>query len=208
MNPIAGPGVPPHVNDLMRALDDAEQRVTVPAAVDEAVMRAWDAAHASRTPRTPSHAWPRTMWPIAAAAAIVLLAVAARTLRPGPRPLEVSRVQAIIGTQVAPQRALAAASVPVATRAHRASRRTQQPPQVATLHDDVGWILIADPAFDSSAATVIRVRMPRSALAALGLPIAEPDAAGAVDVEMLVGEDGVARTIRRASAAPANPDQE
>ena len=62
--------------------------------------------------------------------------------------------------------------------------------------------------FDSSAANIVRVRMPRSALATLGLPMAEPDAAGAVDVEMLVGEDGVARTIRRATAVPANPEQE
>ena len=43
------------------------------------------------------------------------------------------------------------------------------------------------------------VRMPRSAFARL-VPIANPDGDGLVDVEMLVGEDGVARSIRRAAA--------
>src|SRR5258705_11457193 len=103
MNLIAERWVPPHVSDLLRALADAEQRVTVPAAVDDAVMRAWDDAHASRAARKPAYVRSRTMWPIAAAAAIVLLALAARTLRPGPKPLEAARVPAIIGTaQAAP----------------------------------------------------------------------------------------------------------
>ena len=131
--------------------------------------------------------------------------------------METPQGQPLVGTarvapEVVPQTPLqvshAAVPAPVPTNAHRASRRAHQPPRLTTPQDGVGLVLVADPMFDSTAATVIRVRMPRSALAALGLPIAEPDAAGAVDVEMLVGEDGVARTIRRATAAPANPDQE
>ena len=47
--------------------------------------------------------------------------------------------------------------------------------------------------------SVMRVRMSRSALASLGFPILEPDAAGVVDVEVIVGEDGVAQSIRRAA---------
>jgi len=47
---------------------------------------------------------------------------------------------------------------------------------------------------------MIRVRMERRTFARLGVPIANPDGDGMVDVEMLVGEDGVARSIRRATA--------
>jgi hypothetical protein len=38
--------------------------------------------------------------------------------------------------------------------------------------------------------------MARSALATLGLPLPNPDAAALVDVDVFVGEDGIARAIR------------
>jgi hypothetical protein len=40
--------------------------------------------------------------------------------------------------------------------------------------------------------------MPRTALPTLGIAVADLDQSGWVDLEMLVGEDGAARTIRRA----------
>jgi hypothetical protein len=61
-----------------------------------------------------------------------------------------------------------------------------------------GIVLVADPVLDASAISVVRVRVPRSTLAHLGIPIADPEAGGSVDLEVLVGEDGIARTIRRA----------
>ncbi len=57
----------------------------------------------------------------------------------------------------------------------------------------------ADPLADGAGLMVMRVRMSRSALASIGFPIPDPDAAGTVDVEVIVGEDGVARSIRRAA---------
>jgi hypothetical protein len=59
-------------------------------------------------------------------------------------------------------------------------------------------VLVADPILDATGASVVRVRVPRHALATLGFPVVEPDEGGSVDLEMLVGEDGVAYTIRRA----------
>jgi hypothetical protein len=41
--------------------------------------------------------------------------------------------------------------------------------------------------------------MPRTGLATLGVPLANPEAEGVVELELLVGEDGVARAIRRAA---------
>jgi hypothetical protein len=45
---------------------------------------------------------------------------------------------------------------------------------------------------------LMRVRMTRRDFSRLGVPIGNPDGDGLVDVEVLVGEDGVARSIRRA----------
>src|SRR5262249_22829850 len=39
-------------------------------------------------------------------------------------------------------------------------------------------------------ARVVRVRIPRASLVALGVPIIDPDAPGTLDVELLVGDDG------------------
>lgn len=44
---------------------------------------------------------------------------------------------------------------------------------------------------------MVRLRLPREALQALGLALLEPDAGGVVDVDVLVGEDGLPRDIRQ-----------
>jgi hypothetical protein len=59
-------------------------------------------------------------------------------------------------------------------------------------------VLVADPLLDASATSIVRVRLSRTALVTLGIPLVEPNDGGTVDLEILVGEDGVARTIRRA----------
>jgi hypothetical protein len=63
---------------------------------------------------------------------------------------------------------------------------------------DQGLLLGIDPTLDGTTTSVVRVRVPRAALATLGLPVVQSDASGLIDLEMLVGEDGVARAIRRA----------
>jgi hypothetical protein len=60
--------------------------------------------------------------------------------------------------------------------------------------------LAADPIFDNEPLEIVRVRMPRSALRGLGFALVEPEAAGLVDVDLLVGGDGLPRDIRRVSA--------
>ncbi len=72
-------------------------------------------------------------------------------------------------------------------------------PSVAPATSGAPYVLVPDTEIDAPL-TMMRVRMPRSAFSRLGVPIANPDGDGMVDVEMLVGEDGVARSIRRATA--------
>jgi hypothetical protein len=66
-----------------------------------------------------------------------------------------------------------------------------------------GYVIVPEP-FSDTALHVVRVRMARMALATLGMPIADPDAEGLVDVEILVGDDGVARSIRNATFVREN----
>jgi len=61
---------------------------------------------------------------------------------------------------------------------------------------------------DAGPLMLMRVRMTRREFSRLGVPISNPQGDGLVDVEVLVGEDGVARSIRRAVAVTwARPDR-
>ena len=44
---------------------------------------------------------------------------------------------------------------------------------------------------------MVRLRLPLEALQALGLALFEPDASGVVDVDVVIGEDGLPRDIRQ-----------
>jgi hypothetical protein len=94
--------------------------------------------------------------------------------------------------------ALAAAAVLVAVAALD-WRRGPSPAPAPSMAPPV-MTLAADPVFENESLQIVRVRMPRSALPALGIALVEPEAAGLVDVDVLVGGDGLPRDIRRVSA--------
>ena len=96
----------------------------------------------------------------------------------------------------------------VVTETFESPRRPEQPgpparprrPSIPPPPADAAYVLVPDAEAGAPTLTMMRVRMPRSAFSRLGVPIANPDGDGMVDVEVLVGEDGVARSIRRAAA--------
>jgi hypothetical protein len=93
--------------------------------------------------------------------------------------------------------AVAAAALVAVTRPPRAPSA----PAVAEVDaetEDFTPLLYGDPWADVDAVQVVRVEMPRSALAALGYVHAPPpsEAAAAVRADLLVGNDGIARGIR------------
>jgi hypothetical protein len=53
----------------------------------------------------------------------------------------------------------------------------------------------APAAFDGTI-RVVRMRLTRATLPLLGIPIIDPSAEGTVEIELLVGEDGLAKSIR------------
>src|SRR5205807_1022258 len=93
-----------------------------------------------------------------------------------------------------------AISPPLSVDAARAPRRG---PRRVTVHQTI--IRSSEVPLDEFAGTwngtgdavqLVTLRVPRSALASLGVPIFEPDAVGTVNVNVLIGEDGLARGIR------------
>jgi hypothetical protein len=73
--------------------------------------------------------------------------------------------------------------------------RSPHPPSTA----GAVMTLAVDPALETETLQLVRVRMPRRALAAVGLVISGgvPDAEGLVEVDVVIGEDGLSRDVRR-----------
>ena len=199
---------PDEIDTLLALLAAEDARVEAPPALHAAVLRAWDIERAAQGQVGTARRWHTWRYCAAAVAALMVIGVA---LPDEPR-LSVGSakppVAAPLVPHVQPQRIATATGTSRPPHARRTStrpkRRAVSAPEPAT----AGYVLSADPAFDRATTTVVRVRMPRSTLAGLGVPLPDPDAAGDVDVELLVGEDGVARTIRAARSVPSRAMQE
>jgi hypothetical protein len=57
-------------------------------------------------------------------------------------------------------------------------------------------LLVGEPILQGEPVRVVRMRVPASTLTGLGVRSAEMNAAAHVDVDVIVGEDGVARAVR------------
>jgi hypothetical protein len=70
-----------------------------------------------------------------------------------------------------------------------AARDVEEVPAVITL--------AVDPVLETETLQLVRVRVPRLALPAAGVVVSEPNAEGFVEVDVVVGEDGLPRDVRR-----------
>jgi hypothetical protein len=57
--------------------------------------------------------------------------------------------------------------------------------------------LTGEPALAAEPLQLVRLRVPRTSLRAFGVALIDPDASGLVDVDLIVGSDGLPRDIRR-----------
>ena len=182
------------LGDRLQALSRAESAREAPPHVEAALLRAWDAAHGE--PRAAGIAW--TRWAAVAAVAVGLSAVSAmwlqrpaivdEDLRPGSRgedvPLAVDAARSVEVT---------APPVPVPRRTARARNTVAASVERPTSRTIV---LVGPPVLAGERVRVVRMRVTRETLIEMGLrPIVQDDAAS-IDVEMLVGDDGVARGLR------------
>jgi hypothetical protein len=191
----------PMDDPVARALADlaeADASRRAPAHLDRAVLAAFDRRHEHRARRrSATLLWRRRREAVAAAAAVAAIAVfylTAPEQTADPRRVPERPVSSVAGGRPQPP---AAEPEPLAPAARSEPRPTPRPP--AQPHrpapaDDTGAL----PTWRESDGVVqaVHVMMPREMLIMLGVPIIEPGAAGAVSVEVLLGDDGLARAIR------------
>jgi hypothetical protein len=67
----------------------------------------------------------------------------------------------------------------------------------ATRDADAVLALTADPALETETLQLVRVRMPRVALQAVGVVVSGANTEGFVEVDVVLGEDGLPRNVRR-----------
>jgi hypothetical protein len=187
----------------LRALADEDRHLQAPSHVHTAVMHRWDVSRPFAPPRHQSrrrNARLLAIGSLAAAIATVLVMYRAPSAPSPPRPVvarPVEKGHVVTPAPTVDHDARAAARWP---RRPRGRGPTAAPP------DEPGIVLVMDPALDLNAASLVRVRVPRATLATLGIPLVEPQRSGSVDLELIVGEDGIARMIRR--AVPVASDRE
>jgi hypothetical protein len=159
--------------------DDAETRA--PARLRPAVMDAWHAAHGAQPPRNPTRyvQWhPRSLVATLAAVAAVIVVVSVSLRETGRRPDSRAPDRTSTGTEAA------GTSVPGQT-----AEAVRSAPVDA-------FRLIADPMFENESSALVRLRLPRTSLEAMGIALIGPDVASLVDVDVVVGGDGLPRAIR------------
>jgi hypothetical protein len=198
------------VDAALKELATADARAVVRPEVEVAVLHAWEAQQAIGRSGRPNRiaflpgwrtmaAWMAVPATAAAVAAIALLV----TRRSGTTDRELSVVQARPLAGISPVVALPPAPSIDLGQVPRMPRRFTNNPRPTP---DMVYVIVPEPFADPDALHVVRVRMPRTTLATLGMLIDDPDARGLVDVEMLVGDDGVARSIRNATFARENTE--
>lgn len=96
-------------------------------------------------------------------------------------------------------RAAALAAAAILVVAWIVARRTHGEAPIArtTIPISAATNLMTSPPLETESLQLVRVRMPRGALRAFGIALVEPDATAEVEVDVIVGEDGFPRSIRR-----------
>jgi negative regulator of sigma E activity len=184
-----------------RAFAKGEACVKAPSRVRLGVMAAWDVAHErhaqARSAR--SHFGPAGA---ALAAAAVLVAVGL-AVRGGNGRSERAPAVDTLDAQETPSATIPnqrAGTVPEAAsrRAARSAVHSVRRAGAARVDRSVPAVrLTADPAFESESLQIVRLRVPRTSLEVFGVALLEPEASVLVDVDVVVGDDGLPRDIRR-----------
>jgi len=182
----------------LRALANEDCHLQAPPRVHAAVMQTWDTLRPFADQRRRARRRAAMFLAIGSMAATLAAVVAVVQRAPEP-----SQPQPIVERSADQPR--------VATNVPAGSKRPSQTPParprprharagITASRYERGVVLLGDPILDASTTTIVRVRVPRAALVTLGIAPVEPDDGGSVDLEMLVAEDGVAQTIRRATS--------
>jgi hypothetical protein len=166
---------PGAVGEAWRQFAREDAATTAPPELEPRVLAAWEALeHPQRRSDRPGQG--RLFWAVGAVAGALFLVFALRSHR---------------ATSVPPTPASSAA-----VSANRTAGDLRHLSQSTPTRDAI-LTLTADPALETETLELVRVRMPPLALQAVGVVVSGPSAAGFVEVDVVVGEDGLPRDIRR-----------
>jgi hypothetical protein len=162
------------LGEAWRQFTQEDAAITAPAELERRILAAWEALqHRPRRSQPPGQS--RFVWAVAAVAGALLLAFALRGHR---------------ATPVTADPASSAASS-VTRDIEEVHRWPPAPTPSAVI------TLAVDPVLETETLQLVRVRMPRVALQAVGVVVSGPNAEGFVEVDVMVGEDGLPRDVRR-----------
>lgn len=177
------------------ALVEADRALQASPHVADAVMRAW----AERTSALPARRrrFAAGTWAAAAAAAAMGVLGAVPLLRDAPQaPVEDAPVATVSTPQ--PPAAPVVETIPNVPPPLRGRERLSAAYRAVTGAPDSPIVtLAADPPVAGESLQIVRMRVPRHALHAFGLSLGDPEIAEIVEVDVVVGEDGLPRDIRR-----------
>jgi hypothetical protein len=177
------------ITERLQALRRATADLEAPPNVQQAVMAAFRSRGSFRR-RVRRFAWFASASAAACAAAMTLVIVQVPPVPAPPQPI------------VAEMRPPA---FPMAMPAHRLGRRQPRPvakPAAApraephVLATDFLPLPFAPPMLPNDDGQIVRVRLPRSAMRTVGLPVSEDRLGERVPADVLLGEDGFARAVR------------
>lgn len=178
------------LEEALRALARTESRLEAPHHVQSAVMKAWDdlRPHDDRRPVT---RWP---WVAAAVAAGLMLAAGLTIDRESRMPPPSETVAQSGDVRLAPAAPPTLDDDPPrpVSRPGAAGRIAADPEPVRR----TTFVLVGAPITADEQVRVVRMRVARDTLMAMGLRPVDAIDDQPVDVEMLIGEDGVARGLR------------
>jgi hypothetical protein len=163
------------LGEAWRQFAQEDATITAPPELERRVLAAWETL---QNPPRRNHLLkqPRLVWAFGTLAGALWLAFALQSDRAAPGP-------------TAPT---SSAEVSV----HRDAEQVHRWPQ-RTFTADSAITLAVDPVLETETLQLVRVRMPRLALQAVGVVVSGPNAEGLVEVDVVVGEDGLPRNVRR-----------
>jgi hypothetical protein len=165
-----------------RAFEQHDARIEAPAQLERRVFHALRMVGDDKPPRRLGHVMPGLM----AAVAMLVVAVWAR------QPSDPPESRKLLARPLASDTALAELK-PGVTR-DQPVVATVEPRPSPMVHDRTMVTMMLE---FPEALQVVRIRVPREAIETLGLVLLEPDAQGTVDVDVIVGEDGLPRDVRQ-----------
>lgn len=172
---------------ILRQASAKDRRLAAPERVESNVLTAFRAANAPRFRRRPKRVWWLALGWTSAAAVVCLIAFVWLGRAPGRPSSPAARADAAATTVAGPNSLVAQATV---QPENAAAQAVQNPASGFVPVPFAGEFARGD------SGVIVRVQLPRAALAELGYPVDETQGEGVIQADLLVSEDGWPQAVR------------